>query len=125
MKNILKYGLGVLLMASLPASFIACSVDDDFAELPAASYRASVEMILPTDVQPLLYKDEQGAVTLPLVKGEKVALGFSIAPDDVTFKDVKWTSSNENVATVDVDGNLMAVSGDGTGYSVIQVAPEA
>lgn len=125
MKNILKYGLGFLLMATLPASFIACSDDDEFAELPAASYPASVEMILPADVQPLLYKDGQGAVTLPLVKGEKVALGFSIAPDDVTFKDVKWTSSNENVATVDVDGNLMAVSGDGTGYSVIQVAPEA
>ena len=87
MKNILKYGLGFLLMATLPASFIACSDDDEFAELPAASYPASVEMILPTDVQPLLYKDEQGAVTLPLVKGEKVALGFSIAPDDVTFKD--------------------------------------
>ena len=125
MKQILKYGLGCLLVTAFPAIFIACSEDKDFAELPSATYPASIEMILPADVQPLLYKDEQGATTLPLVKGEQVALEVTIAPDDVTFKDVKWTSSNEDVATVDVDGNLTAVSGDGIGYSVIQVAPDA
>lgn len=125
MKQILKYGLGCLLVTAFPAIFIACSEDKDFAELPSATYPASIEMILPADVQPLLYKDEQGATTLPLVKGEQVALEVTIAPDDATFKDVKWTSSNEDVATVDVDGNLTAVSGDGIGYSVIQVAPDA
>lgn len=125
MKQILKYGLGCLLVTAFPAIFIACSEDKDFAELPSATYPASIEMILPADVQPLLYKDEQGATTLPLVKGEQVALEVTIAPDDATFKDVKWTSSNEDVATVDVDGNLTAVSGDGIGYSVIQVALDA
>ena len=125
MKDIFKYGLGGLLMTALSASFTACSNDDEFAELSAASYPASVEMVLPADIRPLVYKDEQGAMTLPLVKGEKVALGFIIAPDDVTFKEVKWTSSNESVATVDADGNLTAVSGSGTGYAVIQVAPDA
>ena len=74
MKQILKYGLGCLLVTAFPAIFIACSEDKDFAELPSATYPASIEMILPADVQPLLYKDEQGATTLPLVKGEQVAL---------------------------------------------------
>lgn len=125
MKDILKYGLGLFLMAAFSASFTACSDEEEFTELPAANYPASVEMIFPADIDPLLYEDEQGATTLPLVKGEKVALGFTIAPDDATFKDVKWTSSNESVATVDADGNLTAISGDGTGYAVIQVAPDA
>lgn len=125
MKHILRYGLKSLLCAVLPASFIACSDDAKFSELPSATYPASVQMVLPADVQPLVYIDEQGAQVLPLEKGEKVSVGFSMMPENTTFKEVKWTSSNEEVATVDMEGNLTAVSGDGTGYSVIQVMPEA
>lgn len=125
MKQILKYGLGCLLVAVLPTAFTACSEDKEFDELSSANYPASVTMIIPADVQPLIYNDDQGAAVLPLVKGETVSLGYNIAPADVTFKDVVWTSSNEAVASVDADGTLTAVSGDGTGYAVIQVAPEA
>ncbi len=125
MKQILKYGLGYLLTAALPASFIACSSEETFAELPSASYPASVVINIPAEVQPLVYTDNLGASVLPLVRGERIPLGYTIAPDNVTFKDVVWTSSNEAVASVDEAGNLTAVSGDGTGYSVIQVVPEA
>ena len=125
MKHILKYGLGCLFVAALPVAFTACSEDKEFAELPSANYPASVTMVVPADVQPLIYNDDQGAAVLPLVKGETVSLSYKIAPDNVTFKDVVWTSSNESVASVDADGTLTAVSGDGTGYAVIQVAPEA
>lgn len=125
MKQILKYGLGCLLITALPATFIACSDDAEFAKLPAAKYPASVAMIIPTETQQLMYTDGNGATVLPLIKGEKISLGYNITPEDVTFKEVAWTSSNEAVATVDADGILTAVSGDGTGYSIIQVSPEA
>ena len=125
MKQILKYGLRCLLMTALPATFIACSDNEEFAKLPSASYPASVTMTIPAESQLLIYTDNSGASVLPLVKGEKVSLGYNIAPEDVTFKEVIWTSSNETVATVDEAGNLTAVSGDGTGYAIIQVTPEA
>lgn len=125
MRHILKYGLEGLLWTLLPASFMACSADEEFSKLPSANYPASVQMVLPADVQPIVYVDDQGAQVLPLVKGEKVALGFDMQPENVTFKEVRWTSSNEAVATVDAEGNLTAVSGNGTGYSVVQVTPEA
>lgn len=126
MKQILKYSLGCLFVTALPITFIACSDEDkEFAELPSANYPASVTMVIPADVQPLIYSDDQGTSVLPLVKGETVSLDYQIAPDNVTFKDVVWSSSNESVASVDADGTLTAVSGDGTGYAIIQVAPEA
>ncbi|MBR0273974.1 MAG: leucine-rich repeat protein [Bacteroidaceae bacterium] len=45
-------------------------------------------------------------------EGETVQLNAIIAPDDATFKDVTWTSSDESVATVDGNGLVTAV-GDG------------
>lgn len=125
MRQILKYGLKCLLMAVFPITFIACGSDENFAELPSADYPTSVTMVLPANVQPLVYIDDQGAEVLPLVKGETISLGCTIVPDNATFKDVLWTSSNINVATVDAAGKLTAISGDGTGYTVVQVAPEA
>lgn len=104
MKQILKYGLGCLFVAALPTAFTACSEDKEFDELSSANYPASVTMVIPADVQPLIYNDDQGAAVLPLVKGETVSLSYNIAPDDVTFKDVVWTSSNEAVASVDANG---------------------
>lgn len=123
MKNILKYGVGCLLLATIPAVVSSCS-DDDAAQLSSANYPASVKMELPDALQALVYTDELGAEVLPLIKGETVSLSYSILPDNVTFKDVKWASSNDEVATVDADGNITAVSGDGTGYAVIQISPD-
>lgn len=39
-----------------------------------------------------------------------VALGYSVSPSNATFKDVTWTSSNPEVATVDPLGKVRAVS---------------
>ena len=127
MKSILKCSLGSLLLtAAVSIPFTACSDDKEFAELSSAYYPQSVTMILPDALQSLLYVEEaSGTTVLPLVKGEQVALGYQMDPENVTFKEVKWTSSNEEIAKVDAEGKLTAVSGDGTGYSIIQVAPEA
>lgn len=73
----------------------------------------------------MIYTDKELETNvLPLIKGETVQLGCAITPDNATYKDVMWTSSNERVATVDADGLLKAVSGDDTGFSIVQVAPD-
>lgn len=125
MKRTLRYTWNCLLVTAGLAASISCS-DDEAKQLPASSYPTSVNLVIPTEFEPLIYRDEAAeANILPLVKGETVKLDCVIAPEDVTFKDVVWTSSNTQVATVDDKGLLTAVSGDGTGFSVIQVAPEA
>ena len=42
--------------------------------------------------------------------GEEVALTVSIAPENATDKTVKWLSTNENIAQVDDEGNVIAIA---------------
>lgn len=42
--------------------------------------------------------------------GSKVSLTATITPDNATIKDVIWASSNENVAVVDENGTVTAIS---------------
>ena len=46
-------------------------------------------------------------LTLPRLKSEKLVV--TVAPTGATKKDVKWTSTNPEVATVDADGTVKAV----------------
>ena len=110
-------------VTAVVSTFLSCDDNDEVSPLSKAIYPASVEMIISEDLQQFIYIDDTKVKVLPLVKGEKVELGYSITPDDVTYKEVNWTSSNENVATVDANGTVNAVSGNGTGIAVIQVAP--
>lgn len=103
------------------AGMSACS-DDELSKVPSAVVPSAVEFDLPENLSKLVYTDDMGAKVLPLVKGETVTLPFVMTPENATFKDVEWTSSNPDVATVD-NGVVTAVSGDGIGYSMIQVAP--
>lgn len=49
--------------------------------------------------------------SLSMMKGRSVQITAYIGPDNTTFsKTVKWSSSNENVATVDSDGNVTAIA---------------
>ena len=82
-------------------------------------------MHIPSDLQKYIYTDNTGANVLPLIKGKNVTLDYSVAPENVTFSDVQWSSNNETVATVDNNGRVNAISGDGLGYAIIQVAPSA
>ena len=48
---------------------------------------------------------------LSVKKGGSTKLTATVGPDNTTFsKAVKWTSSNESVATVDTDGNVKAIA---------------
>ena len=48
---------------------------------------------------------------LALNKGQSETLTATVKPDDATDKTVTWSSSNENVAFVDAQGKVTAVSG--------------
>lgn len=122
MKHILKNGWKGLLLVTFPALFTACE-DDEFTKLSTSEFAKVVEMIIPEQQQSLLYTDESGTQVLPLIKGESISLGATIKPETTTYKDVVWSSSNEAVATVDENGMLHAVSGDGIGYAIITLSP--
>ena len=47
--------------------------------------------------------------TLEMVEGDEATLAATVAPEEATDKTVKWTSSDETVATVDADGKVTAV----------------
>lgn len=123
MKHILKYGWGCLMLASATV-MISCGENEiPVSDLSSAICPSSIDFDLPAELSQLIYKDATGAECLPLIKGETVKLEYTLAPENITYDDVVWTSSNPSTVTVD-NGNVTAVSGDGLGYSIVQVAPE-
>ena len=113
-----------LVCCCITAALTACSDNDpDIPNLYSAQCPATIEFQLPDNLQQLLYVDEADATVLPLIKGETVQLNYTMTPDDITFDLVKWSSSNDAVATVTDQGLVTAVSGTGAGYSMITVSP--
>lgn len=53
--------------------------------------------------------------------GDEFKLLATITPDEAKFKEVSWSSSNDNVATVDDEGNVKAVS---VGSAIITVTTD-
>lgn len=124
MKHFMKYGFGCLVAIVSTMAMSSCEDDDEMSDLTAAVVPSSVELVLPEEVQQLVYKDEEtGADVLPMLKGETVQLAYVLTPENVTFPDVVWTSTNPGVATVE-NGLVTAVEGNGLTSSVVQVAPE-
>ena len=124
MKNLYKLNIGFVAFASLCTAFVSCK-NEDFADVSEAQFPERVEFTFPDEIKSLIYTDELGNSNLPLLSGETVKLGYEIYPENVTFKDVTWTSSNESVATVSNEGEVKAIEGDGTTFSIIQLAPVA
>ncbi|OMF38097.1 hypothetical protein BK133_03740, partial [Paenibacillus sp. FSL H8-0548] len=56
-----------------------------------------------------------------LTEGEQAPLTANVAPEDATNKAVTWSSSNENVVTVDADGLLTAVKAGTANITVTTV----
>ena len=101
----------------------SCAKDDDRKpQVESAICPSAIEMQIPAEMQKLIYTDNTGADVLPLVVGETVQLGYSLAPEDATFKNVVWTTSDATVASV-TDGKVEALSERGLGYSIVTVAP--
>lgn len=116
----------LLLMLGVASTLVvsSCSDEDAMSDLPASIAPSSIVFDLSADIQQLIYRDKTDADVLPMIKGESVELPYTLAPDNITYRDVIWSSSNPAVATVD-NGKVTAVSGAGTGYSIVQVAPVA
>lgn len=112
-----------MLMAGLAttATLSSCSDDDKGGNLYSAVIPSSVQFNLPEAQQKLLYTDATGSRCLPMVKGESLQLEYTMTPDTITFRDVVWSSSNANYATVSDNGLVQAVDGDG--YSIVEVSP--
>lgn len=112
-----------LVCCGMAAALTACSDDaDKLPSVTAAECPTAIQLVIPDNLQQYIYTDGTGAAVLPLVKGETAQLGVTLEPETVTFPDVVWTSSATDVATV-ADGLITAVSGNGLGYSVINVTP--
>ena len=50
------------------------------------------------------------AESIELKEGESVKILATVYPEETTFKDIEWSSSDDEIATVDNDGNVTAVS---------------
>ncbi len=118
MKNIVSTYVLTAAFAALAA--ISCEKQEK-KELYSAVIPSSVEFNLEENVGRLVYVDATGSSCLPMLKGETLQLNYTMAPDNVTFRDVVWTASNPAFASVSDEGLVEAVNGDG--YSVVQVAP--
>lgn len=112
------------LCIAMAVTAASCKDNDDLSVVPAATVPSSITFNLPDNLKQLIYIDATGAQVLPMVKGESITLDYTLLPDTATFKDVVWTSTNKDVASVDDKGVVNALSGDGAGYSMVQVSPE-
>lgn len=110
-----------LVCCGLVATMTGCSDNDPSVNLKEAVMPTAIEFNLPDDLQQLIYQDELGADVLPLIKGQTVTLRCRMVPEDITFEDVTWSSSNTAYATVDAYGTVNAINGGG--YTIISVAP--
>ncbi|MBQ7420126.1 MAG: DUF4979 domain-containing protein [Prevotella sp.] len=113
----------IFAAALVACGLMACSSDDErIPNVTSANCPSAIALNVPADMQRLIYTDNTGAEVLPLIVGESVQLGYTLTPEDITFNEVVWTSSDETVATVD-NGKIEALSEKGLGYSIVSVAP--
>ncbi len=102
---------------------MACSKDDNrIPNVTAANCPDGIVMTVPAEMQKLIYTDNTGADVLPLIVGEKAQLSYTLTPEDATFSDVLWSTSDPTVVSVD-NGMIEALSEKGLGYAIITVAP--
>lgn len=57
--------------------------------------------------------------SLILYKGDEYDLNFNVYPNDAFYSEIEWTSSDENVVSVDEDGHIVALKGGKATISII------
>jgi len=110
--------------ASLAGGVASLLTKNDIDKLKAKMPQIE-EAIKAVEIQPVFVSGvvlSESAITL--AAGERQRLAARILPSNATKRSVMWTSSNENVATVDYDGLVKAVAvapGSMTGTATITV----
>lgn len=111
-----------LCLVSFLFCLVACDIDEQ-QELKPAYCPSRIMVGMPQEMEQLIYIDETESRVLPLLVNQTVQMTCSMEPDSVTFKQVIWSSSNENVVSVTQDGLVTALAEEGAAYSVISAAP--
>lgn len=96
--------------------------DDAVIYVPAESLKAykAIPALSAYKVRPFTVKAESITLNnseLTLTVGETAQISATVLPEDTTDKTVAWTSSNSEVATVDADGIVTAISAGATTIS--------
>ena len=113
MKSRYTYLLYSMFFATV-VGLISCSDDADLG-----GTLNKIQTISTITIEQTIYNaDEQTMYMLP---NEEIQLSCVVLPEDTGNKKVKWTSSNERIATVTADGRVIAKE---VGSTVIRVAPE-
>ena len=60
--------------------------------------------------------------SLKMYVGEEYTLTATVLPTDAIYKDINWTTSNNEVATIDNEGNINAVGHGKTTITVTSVS---
>ncbi|MCF0176868.1 MAG: Ig-like domain-containing protein [Bacteroidales bacterium] len=118
MKNTFRY---ILLAGAAMLSLASC--EEEVAPAESAVIYSKVEISPAQKEIAKMYMDENDVTVLPLVKGERVTLGYltNPAPEAVSIPGLIWTSSDESVVSISEDGTITAVA---AGRAVITIASE-
>ena len=112
-----------IIACGFAATLTSCSKNDDrIPSVESAICPSGIEMQIPAEMAKLIYTDNTGADVLPMIVGETVQLGYTLAPEEATFKNVTWATSDASIVSV-TDGKVEALSEKGLGYSIVTVAP--
>jgi hypothetical protein len=112
-----------------------------YGYVPEQLYVNNVLYALTTDDENIIYADSDTLETnveetvhvsqfvlskdsITIENGQTEQLSYTLMPQDATYQDVLWSSSDETVATVDKEGNVTAV-GEGTAKIVAIVFAES
>jgi uncharacterized protein YjdB len=103
------------LLATCIFGFYSCEDDDKIRQAAEEALVYSTIKILETDYN-------ADSTSIYLLKGQELQLSYTATPSEgITFPEVVWSSSNENVVKVTQTGKITAQ--DIEGQSVVQITP--
>lgn len=111
-KNFINHICGAAILLSL--GLVACSDDKDLGTIGSERIIISSVDLAKTD-----YEVKDGSICL--VYGQSIEMAYKVNPENASNKDLIWSSSNEEVATVSQTGVVTA--GQTEGEAIIYVAP--
>ena len=111
-----------IVLASLAAVLLSCQKEVEPSNLDSVVLVKQIAMTYGEDIAAKVYVDGNGELSYPMKVGERISLScdFSPAADALTSKQIRWSSSNESVATVDENGQVTAIAPGETGITVQQ-----